>query len=111
MNERRTRQASAFVLASALGLWLSAPLRADDAAATFKAKCAACHGADATGNTSVGKSLHIRDLTSADVQKQSDAELTAMITSGKGAMPAYKDKLTADQIKGMVAYIRTLAKK
>jgi cytochrome c6 len=112
MNERRTRQATVLVLASALGLWLSAPLRADDAAATFKAKCAACHGADGTGNTSIGKNLKIRDLTSAEVQKQTDEQLTSIITNGKApAMPAFKDKLTVDQIKQLLAFIRQLAKK
>ena len=34
-----------------------------------------------------------------------------MITTGKGAMPAYKGKLTDDQIKQLVGYIRELAKK
>ncbi len=112
MNERRTRQASALLLASALGLWLSAPLRAEDGAATFKAKCAACHGADGSGNTTVGKSMKIRDLSSPDVQKQTDEQLTGIITNGKApAMPAFKDKITADQIKQLLAFIRQLAKK
>jgi len=112
MNERRTRQASALLLVSALGLCLSAPLRADDGAATFKAKCAACHGADGSGNTAVGKSLKISDLSSADVQKQTDEQLTGIITNGKApGMPAFKDKITADQIKQLLAFIRQLAKK
>jgi cytochrome c6 len=91
---------------------LAAPLRAQGEGATlFKSKCAVCHGADGTGNTAVGKSLHIRDLASADVQKQTDAELTAIITIGKGGMPAYKDKLTGDQIKDLVGFVRELGKK
>jgi mono/diheme cytochrome c family protein len=90
----------------------SAPLWAQgDGAAQFKAKCVACHGADGSGNTAVGKSMKVRDLGSPDVQKQTDEELTAIITGGKGAMPSYKDKLTADQIKQLVAFIRQLAKK
>jgi mono/diheme cytochrome c family protein len=82
-----------------------------DGASLFKSKCAACHGADGSGNTAVGKSLKIRDLASADVQKQTDAELTALITNGKGAMPSYKDKLSGDQIKDLVGFVRQLAKK
>jgi cytochrome c6 len=90
----------------------SAPLWAQgDGAAQFKAKCAACHGADGSGNTAVGKSMKLRDMGSPDVQKKTDEELTAIITSGKAAMPSYKDKLTADQIKQLVAFIRQLAKK
>lgn len=81
-----------------------------DAAADYKAKCAACHGANGGGDTTMGKNLHIRDFGSADVQKQSDAELTDIITKGKGKMPAYDGKLTKDQIDGIVKWIRTLKK-
>jgi mono/diheme cytochrome c family protein len=84
---------------------------AQTAESTYKAKCAACHGADGKGDTAVGKSMKLRDLRSADVQKQTDEELTAWIANGKGAMPAYKDKLTSDQIKQLVEFIRQLAKK
>jgi cytochrome c6 len=91
---------------------LVAPLRAQDAPALYKSKCAACHGPDGTGNVSMGKTLGVTDLTSADVQKQTDAQLTDSIANGKGKkMPAYKGKLTDDQIKGLVGYIRELGKK
>jgi cytochrome c6 len=93
-------------MAAMFALPLSA--RADDAAATFKAKCAGCHAADGTGSA-MGKKLGAHDFTSADVQKMSDAELTDVITNGKGKMPSYKS-LSPDQIKGLVAYIRTLKK-
>ncbi len=81
---------------------------ADGGADTFKAKCAMCHGADGKGDTSMGKTLKLRDLGSADVQGQSDADLAGIITNGKGKMPKYDGKLTADQINGVVKYIRTL---
>ena len=42
-------------------------------------------------------------------QKQTDAELTGIITNGKNKMPAYGKTLKADDIKGLVAYIRSLA--
>jgi len=79
-----------------------------DGAGDFKAKCAGCHGADGRGDTSMGKMMKVRDLGSADVQSQSDADLTNIITNGKGKMPKYDGKLTADQISGLVKYIRTL---
>lgn len=81
---------------------------AEGGADTFKAKCAMCHGADGKGDTSMGKSMKLRDLGSADVQSQSDADLTGIITNGKGKMPKYDGKLTADQVKDVVKYIRTL---
>jgi cytochrome c6 len=91
---------------------LVAPLRAQDAPALYKSKCAACHGPDGTGNIPMGKTLGVTDLTSPDVQKQTDTQLTDSIANGKGKkMPAYKGKLTDDQIKGLVGYIREFAKK
>jgi mono/diheme cytochrome c family protein len=77
-----------------------------DGQATFKAKCASCHGADASGNTPVGKSLKIRDLRSAEVQSQSDDELFNTIAKGKGKMPGYEKSLGAEQIHQLVTFIR-----
>ena len=84
---------------------------AQDTAANYKAKCSACHGADAKGETPVGKKMGIKDLASPEVQKMSDAELTAAIADGKNKMPSYKKSLKPDQIKELVAYIRSLAEK
>jgi mono/diheme cytochrome c family protein len=81
-----------------------------DGAAIYKAKCAMCHGPDGAGQTTMGKNLKLRDLRSADVQKQTDAELVKWITDGKGKMPAYKGKLTPADIDAVVAFIRTLKK-
>ncbi len=85
---------------------------ADDAGKmTFEANCSVCHGEDGSGDTPIGMSLMIPDLRSDDVQKLSDAELIAIVTNGKDPMPSFKDKLTADEIKGVVGYVRTFAKK
>lgn len=94
-------------------LLLAAPARAQgDAGALFKAKCAACHAPDGSGNVAMGKQLGAKDLRSDDVQKQTDAQLNASITDGMGKkMPAYKGKLTDAQILQLVGYIRDLAKK
>jgi cytochrome c6 len=97
---------SVFTFAIALAVVLSIPLsaRADDAAALYKSKCAMCHGAD--GAKAAG-----HDFSGAAVQKESDADLTAIITDGKPPkMPKYGDKLKPEEIKGLVDYIRTLKK-
>jgi cytochrome c6 len=78
---------------------------------TYKAKCASCHGPDGAGATAIGKAMKVRDLRSAEVQKQSDTDLQKVISDGKGKMPAYKDKLSVADISSLVAYIRGLAKK
>ena len=91
--------ATVFVLV----LTLSLSAHAQGASETlYKSKCAMCHGAD--GKKAVG-----HDLQSADVQNKSDANLAAVITDGKAPkMPKYGDKLKPEEIKGLVAYIRTL---
>jgi mono/diheme cytochrome c family protein len=80
-------------------------------AALYKTKCAACHGADGKGATTVGKADSIRDLSSADVQGQTDAQLNSTITDGKGKMPAYGKSLKPEQVTSLVAYIRSIASK
>jgi cytochrome c6 len=88
----------------------SSSAAAQDAAATYKAKCAMCHGPDGKGSP-MGVKMGARDFTSADVQKQTDAQLTEAIAKGKAKMPAYDGKLKDTEIKDLVAYIRGLAKK
>ena len=83
---------------------------AADGAAIYKAKCASCHGADGKGQSPMGKKMNLRDLGSPEVQKQTDKELYDWTADGKGKMPAYKDKLSADEIKALVAHMRTFKK-
>ncbi len=91
-----------FATALATTLTLSLPAHAQDAAGIYKSKCAMCHGAD-------GKKAAGHDLSGAAVQKESDADLTAVITDGKPPrMPKYGDKLKPEEIKGLVTYIRSL---
>ena len=79
----------------------------DDAAALYKSKCLVCHGADGKGSPA-GLKLGVKDFHSPDVAKMSDAELFEATKKGKGKMPAYDGKLTDDQIKGLIKYIRSL---
>ncbi|HJZ63001.1 MAG TPA: cytochrome c [Candidatus Acidoferrum sp.] len=96
----------------AMVLVLPVSLRADDAsAALYKSKCAACHGADGKGDTTTGKAMKLRDLGSAEVQKASDADWSTIITAGKNKMPPVGKSLSADQVKGLVGYVRSFAKK
>jgi len=99
-----------FTFATAVGvvLSISAPARAQDVATLFKSKCAGCHAADGTGSA-MGKKMGAHDFTAAEVQGMSDAQLTDIITNGKNKMPKYAS-LPAEQVKGLVAYIRTLKK-
>ncbi len=91
--------------------FLSGPADADNAAeATYKAKCAMCHGPDGKGETATGKTMKVKDFSSEEVQKMSDADLTEAISKGKGKMPPYKS-LNDGQVKDLVAFVRAFGKK
>jgi mono/diheme cytochrome c family protein len=83
----------------------------NDAAKVFKASCTLCHSDDGSGNSTAGKALKAKDLRSDEVQGKTDAELTDAIAKGRGKMPAFGAKLSADQIKSLVTYVRQLSKK
>ncbi|MFZ0760841.1 MAG: cytochrome c [Candidatus Sulfotelmatobacter sp.] len=97
-----------FATALAVVLSLSLSAHAQSAENLFKSRCAGCHGADGTG-TAMGKKMGAHDFTTAEVQGMSDAQLTSIITNGKNKMPKYAS-LKPEEIKGLVAYIRTLKK-
>lgn len=102
------------ILATILALVALPIMAADDAAALFQTKCAACHGKTGAADTPIAKAKGIKDLASADIQKLTDAQLTDMIAAGgpnKVKGHEFKAKgLTDDQIKGLVTFIRTLKK-
>ncbi|HWZ83299.1 MAG TPA: cytochrome c [Terriglobales bacterium] len=105
----RLRSAASFAML-ALALSFSTYTFADGGGDIFKTRCAACHGATGAGDTTMGKNLKLADLGSPDAQKLTDDELTAIITAGKGKMPAYGTKLSKEQISDLVKFIRTLKK-
>ncbi len=78
--------------------------------ATFRTKCAMCHGQDG-GGSEVGKSMNVPDLRSQAVQKLPGAELAQVIANGKGGMPSFKNSLSEEQIHALVAHIRSLHQK
>ena len=105
------KKVNAIILILLTALAARATAQSSPAKDLYAGKCAVCHAADGSANTSVGKSLKIPNFHSVDVQNQSDADLKTMITKGKGAMPTFAGKLTDAQIDQMVTYIRGLGKK
>jgi cytochrome c6 len=100
------RLGSIALMAFGLTSGMTSAALGQDAAATYKAKCAMCHGTDGKG----GK-MGTRDFGSADVKAESDAQLTEIIAKGKAPkMPAYGEKLKDTDIKDLVTYIRGIAK-
>lgn len=93
-----------------ISIFVARSAKAQAGADTYKSKCMMCHGADGKGGTPAGKSMGAIPFNSPALIKMSDSDLVAATTNGKGKMPAYAGKLTPAQIKGAVAYIRTLQK-
>jgi len=95
-------------LLAAAALSLAAPV-----AENWENHCTKCHGADGKGQTKAGKKLQVKDYTDAKVQAEmKDADMIKATAdgvfdkAGKEKMKAYKDELSADEIKELVAYIR-----
>jgi mono/diheme cytochrome c family protein len=85
-----------------LALSIAAPAFAADGAATYKAKCASCHGPEGQGK--VGPALKGTALT-AD-------QITDLLTKGNDAKKAPHKKgiggLAADDAKATADYVKTL---
>ena len=98
---------AAFALAAAVS-------QAAPAAENWENLCAKCHGPDGKGQTKAGKKLNLKDYTDGKVQAaMKDEEMLKAITDGvfekeKKKMKAYKDEVTAAEIKDLVAYVRKL---
>ena len=80
----------------------------------FTANCAPCHGTDGKAKTPAARKLGVKDLTQS---KLSDAEIKKQIVEGKKdkkgnqQMPAFEDKLSAEQITAIIAVVKELRKK
>lgn len=79
----------------------------------FQQQCVVCHGDKGRSDGPAGMALSPRpsDLTSEEVQAQTDGALFWKISEGRGAMPAFKNMLSEEQRWQVVTYLRTLAKK
>jgi cytochrome c6 len=98
-----TMSIAALGLTSALSVLQSASASSmpSDPAALYNTKCVACHGADGRANTPAGKKLGAHDF------RTFKGDMDAVITNGKGKMPAYGKRLGADKCKELAAYIHT----
>ncbi|MGB7769178.1 MAG: cytochrome c [Verrucomicrobiia bacterium] len=87
---------------------------AGDASQLWNMNCAACHGNDGKGQTMMGRKFQIKDLTDPKVQAAlTDAQATKDIKegvteNGQAKMKAFGDKFSDEQIKDLVAHIRSL---
>ena len=79
----------------------------EDTKTLYDARCAKCHGSNGRAKSLRGKVDHARDFTDAGWQSNvSDERLFNSITNGRGKMPAFKKKLSEQQIDALVTYVR-----
>jgi cytochrome c6 len=88
----------------------SLPLAAGEAAkedgkAFYAKKCAMCHGADGVSKPVAKGSPNLNDP--GWQKKTTDETIADVIAHGKNKMPK-NDKLTPEQVKALVAFVRTL---
>jgi mono/diheme cytochrome c family protein len=103
------------IVAAAIGAMAAMTASAQDSKALYTKSCQKCHGEDGKGQTVMGKRLGAKDYTDAKVQDALKDEVAVKsIKEGlkkddKTLMQPAAD-LTDDQVKGLVAYIRTFKK-
>lgn len=98
--------ATVFVAMVSLALPANATGDALAGGKVFQANCAACH---AGGRNAVNPA---KTLKKADLEKYgmySEATIITQVTGGKGAMPAFSNKLTAEQIENVASYVLSKA--
>jgi len=105
-----------FVLTVAALLATALAAKAADASENWKAHCAKCHGPDGKGDTKMGKKAGCKDMTDAKVQSEiKDDKAFKAIKEGlkdgdKTLMQAYSEKLSDDEIKALIAHVRSFKK-
>lgn len=78
------------------------PAKSVDGKSLFESKCVVCHGSD--GTAGIGGAANLATST------LSEAASEAVVANGRGAMRAYKEEMSAEEIKLVNAYILTLRK-
>ena len=104
------------IITTVMGFAAFMTARAADANETWSKTCAKCHGAEGKGDTKMGQKLEIKDLTDAKVQASfTDDQAVKAVkegikdSEGKMRMKAIEG-LSDDEIKALVAKVRTLKK-
>ena len=103
-------------LVMSLYIALALSMNAADPKTNWANNCAQCHGPTCRGDTKMGKMVGAMDLTDAKKQASfTDAQAATAIKNGikqngKTTMKAFAGKLTDDEVKALVAYVRTLKK-
>jgi cytochrome c6 len=80
---------------------------ADDGAATYKSKCAMCHGATGTPNPAMAKAMGIQPVSDPAIKALTVDQVIATVKNGKGKMKPVAG-LTDPQVKDVANYFKSL---
>ena len=73
---------------------------------SYKAKCEVCHGSTGLADTPTAKRMMVLPFTDPTVVAKSDSDIIGTIENGSGKMPAYKGKVSEQEINGYIQIIR-----
>ena len=89
------------------------PASIDDGKRSYDlADCAMCHGKQGDGKGVLAKDTNMNTRNWQDpatLAHFSDGELSYIVVKGKGRMPGYENRKSADEIWKMIVYIRSLS--
>ena len=93
-----------------------AAIHAADVNGLYDKHCASCHGKDGSGKTKMGQKSGVKDYRDPKMQAELKEDVAlkqikeGMSENGKEKMKPFKDKLSDDEIKALVAHIRSFKK-
>jgi len=110
---RRVLDCAIYFVLLGMMIGISQSALAGDPSELFGKTCASCHGKDGKAQTPAAKKLGVKDLS---LSKLTDAQIIERITEGKqdtqgsSKMPAFKEKLSPEEIQSLVPVVKEFRK-
>jgi cytochrome c6 len=110
---KRIKRMLAVAVGCGIALGGVAPVRAANGEELFLKYCALCHGKDGKAQNPAARKLGVKDLSES---KATDAEIEKQVIEGRKdergslKMPAFKDKLSPEEIKSLIAVVKSFRK-
>jgi cytochrome c6 len=110
---KRIKRMLAVAVGCGIALGGVASARATSGEELFVKYCALCHGKDGKAQNPAARKLGVKDLSES---KSTDSELEKQVIEGKKddrgnlKMPSFKDKFTPEEIKSLIAVVKSFRK-
>jgi cytochrome c6 len=102
-----TKSSRSYLVLAAAVLLAGAMSFAQDGAATYKSKCAMCHGPAGTPSAGMAKAMGILPVSDPAMKSLSVDQITAAVKNGKGKMKPVAG-LSDGDVKAVAAYFKSL---